>query len=86
MRPTRGVRQWLKPAQTGIDDLARETLRNQVKSVELDAEQLLMESLEYLTAETTEDTTPLACLRAAAQTWGARNADHALQALADALD
>lgn len=86
LRPTRGVRRWLKPTLPSIDELAREALRNQVKSMELEAERLLMESLEQLTPLISEDHPLLVCLQAAAQTWGARNADHALQALADALD
>ncbi len=69
-----------------MDDLAREALRNQVKSMELDAERLLMESLEHLTPPVSEHHTLLACLRAAAKAWGVHNADNALQGLADAMD
>lgn len=86
LRPVRGVRRWLKPSLPGIADLARETLRNDVKSTELDAERLLMESLERLTVGTAEHPLTLECLRAAAAAWGTPNADDALQVLADALD
>ena len=84
--PTRGVRRWLKTTLPSMDDLAREALRNQVKSMELDAERLLMESLEHLTSPVSEHHTLLACLRAAAKAWGVHNADNALQGLADAMD
>ena len=54
--------------------------------MELDAERLLMDSLERLSTETVESRTTLAILRAAAAAWGAPNADDALQVLADGLD
>ena len=86
LTPVRGVRRWLKPTLPGIADLARETLRNDVKLMELDAERLLMDSLERLSTETAESRTTLANLRAAAAAWGVQNADDALQVLADGLD
>lgn len=47
--PVRAVRRALKPAFDGVTDDLREALREQVKAVELAAEQTLMLSLEALT-------------------------------------
>jgi uncharacterized protein (TIGR02444 family) len=49
--PVRTVRRTLKPAFDGVADDLREALRDQVKAVELAAEQTLMLSLEALTLE-----------------------------------
>jgi hypothetical protein len=47
--PVRAVRRALKPAFDGVCDDLRETLREQVKAVELAAEKTLMLSLEAIT-------------------------------------
>lgn len=47
--PVRTVRRALKPPFDGVTDDLREALREQVKAVELAAEQTLMQSLEALT-------------------------------------
>lgn len=50
--PVRAVRRALKPPFDGVSDDLREALREQVKAVELAAEQTLMLSLEALTPQT----------------------------------
>ncbi len=84
--PVRHVRRWLKAPIAGIADLPRETLRQGVKSTELDAERLLMESLAALKSKGTTSSATLESLRAAVAAWGSQNADDALKVLADALD
>ncbi len=86
--PIRAVRRGLKPAFDGVDDSAREGLREDVKAVELRAERVLMEAFEAMT-ETPGGAPALAALAAASQAWaragGARAPDAALASLAAAL-
>src|SRR5665213_2549034 len=49
--PLREARRAMKPSAAGIADGARETLRAEVKALELKAEQLLIETLEALSPE-----------------------------------
>lgn len=86
MVPVRHIRRWLKSTLPGMADSAREALRDRIKLLELDAERLLMESLETLTAVPPEHRATLECLRAAAAAWGTHNVDDALQVLAEGLD
>ena len=44
----RAVRRGLKSARSGVQDSARETLRDHVKAVELEAERVLIDALEGL--------------------------------------
>jgi uncharacterized protein (TIGR02444 family) len=83
--PIRLVRAALKDPVAGVPDAARLKFREDVKAAELQAERLLLDSLEALGGNS--DTEPLAALRAAAAAWGNAAAvpAHALAALADAL-
>lgn len=81
--PVRAVRRALKSAFDGVDDRAREGLREDVKAVELRAERALMESLEPLGGE--GGAHALAALEAASAAWGKPVPADALAALAAAL-
>jgi uncharacterized protein (TIGR02444 family) len=80
----RQVRRALKPPLPPIDDRARQALREDVKSLELAAERLLMETLESLAARTNGVST-LEALTAAAGVWGEAPPAHVLADLAKAL-
>lgn len=82
--PIREVRRALKPAFGGIEDSERETLREDVKAVELRAERVLMESLEATTGHH-GGAHALAALEAASAAWGRPAPVDALAALAAAL-
>jgi uncharacterized protein (TIGR02444 family) len=82
--PIRAVRRALKPAFPGVEDAAREDLREDVKAVELRAERVLMEALETLT-EARGGAHALAALEAASAAWGKPAPADALAALAAAL-
>lgn len=82
--PIREVRRALKPAFAGIEDSERETLREDVKAVELRAERVLMESLEAMTGHH-GGAHALAALAAASAAWGRPAPADALAALAAAL-
>jgi uncharacterized protein (TIGR02444 family) len=82
--PIREVRRALKPAFPGVEDSEREALREDVKSVELRAERVLMETLEAMTGGH-GGAHALAALQAASNAWGRPAPDEALAALAAAL-
>jgi uncharacterized protein (TIGR02444 family) len=84
LSPIRDVRRALKPAFEGIEDAAREGLREDVKAVELRAERVLMERLEAMTADH-GGAHALAALEAASRAWGKPAPNNALAALAAAL-
>ncbi len=82
--PLRAVRRALKPPLPPIDDGAREALRDDVKSAELRAERLLMETLEAMGGHR-GGAHALAALEAASKAWGKPAPANALAALAAAL-
>jgi len=82
--PIRQVRRALKPAFEGVDDGEREALREDVKTVELRTERVLMEALEAMTGEP-GGAHALAALEAASAAWGKPAPPNALAALAAAL-
>lgn len=84
LKPLREVRRTLKAALPPIDDGAREALRDDVKSAELRAERVLMETFESLT-DGRGGTPALAALQAASRAWGVSAPDDALARLAGAL-
>lgn len=67
--PLRNTRRVLKGTRPGVDDAAREDLREDVKAAELKAEKVLMESLEAL-APHPHEADALDALSAAAAVWG----------------
>ena len=85
LKPIREVRRTLKAGFPAIDDGGREGLREDVKSVELRAERVLMETLEALTEDRRGGTPALTALQAASRAWGGRAPDDALARLAGAL-
>ncbi len=85
LSPIRKVRRDLKPAFPGVDDGAREALREDVKAAELRAERVLMESLEALSGHERGGTPALAALKSASVAWGPPAPDDALAILAVAL-
>jgi uncharacterized protein (TIGR02444 family) len=82
--PLRAVRRALKPALPPFDDHGRETLREEVKGLELAAERFLMETLDKL-AEHRGGAPALEALEAASAAWGKPAPADALAALAAAL-
>jgi uncharacterized protein (TIGR02444 family) len=84
LAPLREVRRALKPGFEGVEDPARQGLREDVKAVELRAERVLMEALEAMTQERGE-AHALAALEAASAAWGKPAPAAALAALAAAL-
>jgi uncharacterized protein (TIGR02444 family) len=84
LAPVRAVRRALKPAFDGVEDAAREGLREDVKAVELRAERVLMEALEAM-GQDHGGAHALAALEAASATWGKPAPAEALAALAAAL-
>ena len=85
LSPIRKVRRDLKPAFPGVDDGAREGLREDVKAAELRAERVLMETLEALAGPERGGTPALQALKAASAAWGHPAPDDALASLAIAL-
>lgn len=85
LKPIRQARRALKPAFPGVDDGAREALREDVKAVELRAERVLMEALETLAPAAEGGRPALEALKAASAAWGAPAPDDALAGLAAAL-
>jgi uncharacterized protein (TIGR02444 family) len=84
--PLRAARRALKPEVPGVDDGAREALRAEVKALELQAEQLLIETLEALAPAPGGDELPLGrALGAAAAAWPAEVSEAALNRLAQTL-
>jgi uncharacterized protein (TIGR02444 family) len=82
--PIRAVRRALKSPFAGVEDGAREALREDVKAVELRTERVLMEALEAMT-EGRGGAHALDALEAASRAWGRPAPDEALAALAAAL-
>ena len=85
IKPLRAARRGLKPALAGVDDRAREALREDVKAVELQAERLLLDALEGLCGPRAGGLPALAALQAASRAWGVSASDEALARLAGAL-
>lgn len=85
LKPVREVRRTLKLAFPAVDDSAREGLREDVKSVELRAERVLMETFEALTENRRGGVPALAALQAASRAWGVAAPNEALARLASAL-
>jgi len=85
LKPIRQVRRDLKPVFPGVDDGAREGLRDDIKGAELRAERVLMEALAHLAGHEKGGTPALAALRAASAAWGSPPPDEALAILAGAL-
>ena len=85
LAPIRKVRRDLKPAFPGVDDGAREGLREDVKAAELRAERVLMDALEHLSGHHRGGTPALEALRAASAAWGEPAPDEPLAILAGAL-
>lgn len=85
LTPIRSIRRALKPAFAGVDDTAREALREDVKAAELRAERVLMESLEGMAGSESGGRPALEALKAASATWGKPAPDDALAVLAAAL-
>lgn len=83
--PLRAVRRALKPPLAGVDDGAREGLREDVKGAELRAERVLMESLAEIAGNASGGTPALTALEAASAAWGKPAPDDALAGLARAL-
>lgn len=85
LKPIRAVRRTLKAPFGGVDDGAREGLREDVKAAELRAERVLMEAFEALSEHRRGGQAALAALQAASRAWGAAAPDEALARLARAL-
>jgi uncharacterized protein (TIGR02444 family) len=83
--PIRNVRIALKGPVEGVDDAAKNALREDVKKAELAAEKLLMESLEALVGTAKGAAAPDAALAAAVKAWGVPASADALGVLARAL-
>ena len=84
--PLRAARRAMKPEVPGVADAAREALRAEVKALELQAEQLLIETLEALAPEACGAVSPLQpALAAAAAAWPADASEAALDRLAQTL-
>lgn len=83
--PLRGVRRALKPSQPPVPDAARAQLRDAVKNLELEAEKLLMETLDG-SGRGGREVSVFEVLRAATLAWGASAPDDALAGLASALE
>jgi hypothetical protein len=76
----------MKPEVPGLADAAREALRAEVKALELQAEQLLIETLEAMAPPPGETSLPLGpALAAAAAAWRCEASDAALDRLAQTL-
>lgn len=82
--PLRDTRRRLKAPLPPFDDDARLAFREEVKALELDAERLLMETLEGL-SEGRGGAHALDALEAASAAWGPPAPAHALAELAAAL-
>jgi uncharacterized protein (TIGR02444 family) len=84
--PLRAARRAMKPEVAGVADAAREALRAEVKALELQAEQLLIETLEALAPDAGPEVQPLvAALSAAAAAWPGEAPEEALGRLAQTL-
>ena len=85
VKPLREVRRRLKAAFPGIEDRAREGLREDVKAAELRAERVVMEALEQISGAQAGGRGALASLQAASRAWGVPASDEAMAMLARAL-
>jgi uncharacterized protein (TIGR02444 family) len=85
--PLRSMRRILKAPVPDIDDGPRESMRNRIKALELEAEKHLLEALEALAAETPTGAARPAIdgLAATARVWASVTPRPALIRLADAL-
>ena len=84
--PLRAARRALKPEVPGVADAAREALRAEVKALELQAEQLLIETLEALAPAPGPGGLPLdRALAAATAAWPAEASEPALARLVQTL-
>ena len=84
--PLRTVRRELKPSMPGVSDEARETLRGEVKALELKAERILMTGLEALAPPSTGAGLPLnPALAVAVSAWANKASSQALDRLAQTL-
>ena len=81
----RQVRRALKPSAPPISDGPREALREQVKALELNAERLLIETLDAMT-QIRGRATPIAALAAASKAWGVEAPAAALADLATVFE
>ena len=84
MKPLREVRRGLKPPLPSFDDDARLAFRKEVNRLELEAERLLMETLDGL-AEGLGGASTLEALEAASAAWDRPAPAGALAELAAAL-
>jgi hypothetical protein len=76
----------MKPEVPGVPDAAREALRAEVKALELQAERLLIETLEALAPDAGAAVLPLgSALAAATAAWPAAPSAAALERLAQTL-
>jgi uncharacterized protein (TIGR02444 family) len=84
--PLRAARRAMKPEVPGIAQEARESLRAEVKALELRAEQLLIETLETLAPDAASGVIPLVpALSAAVAAWPAQAPESGLARLAQTL-
>jgi uncharacterized protein (TIGR02444 family) len=83
--PLRAVRRALKSPSPPVEDAAREALRAEVKTAELRAERVLLETLETLSADRRDGGAPFEAVKAASAAWGPPAPDDALAVLARAL-
>jgi uncharacterized protein (TIGR02444 family) len=84
--PLRAARRAMKPPLPGVADAAREALRAEVKALELQAEQLLIETLEARAPPAGPHPLPLrSALAAAVAAWPAEASPAALERLAQTL-
>ncbi len=84
LTPIRNIRRALKAPLLEVNDIARESLREDVKAIELSAERLLLETLDDL-SNARGGAHSLDALLAASRAWGPPAPDDALAALAAAL-
>ena len=84
LAPLRAARRGLKAPAPPVADVARESLRQDVKTAELRAEQVLMETLEGM-GRAADRGRRLESLQAAAGAWGKPAPPQALAALVAAL-
>jgi len=86
IKPLRAVRRTMKTPIPDVDDAAREAVREQVKTVELQAERRLLEGLEPLAPEPSgAPRPPLPALAAASKAWSKVVPRALLERLASAL-
>lgn len=85
LSPLREVRRSLKPPCPPVDDGARERLREAVKADELNAERILVETLERLGAPPAGAASAAEAVAAASRVWGRSPSDAALAAFVEAL-